>query len=177
MKGAELYRWFWKTMAERIGPRWYDDRGLYATDEWKRLLDQYPHEHIQAALDTNPVWDYPPTHGRVAKLLAEMKLRLQGQAAEDQRRAVWRSAICADIIGTGALVKLWSFGTRVDQIPPDLLRQIIPVANDLCEEMLQWEKRQEGRISSDMYPHVSSEVFRFLARLKERESIQRAAAQ
>jgi hypothetical protein len=172
MRGPELHRWFWKKMAERLGARWYDERGLNPSEEWKRLLDQYSHEHIERALDTNPLWDHPPTHGRVAKLFADTAMKMQGQAVEDQRRGVWRSNIADDILRTGALVRLWPYGTRLDQVPLVLLRQIMPMANQLCEEILKAEKQNAGRVQAES-ARISSEVFQFLARLKERTEIER----
>jgi hypothetical protein len=171
MKGPELYRWFWKRMAERIGKRWYDDMGLYPTDEWKQLLDQFTYAQISRALEVTPPWEHPPTHPMIAQLLRETADRMARRGTEDLRRGVWRSNIAADITGCGALVQLWPYGTKLDQVPPELLREIIPFANDLVDEMAKAES-QSG-LTSDLYVKVSSRTFHFLARLKERHDLAR----
>jgi hypothetical protein len=171
MKGADLHRWFWKKMAERIGKRWYEDMGLNPTDEWKQLLDQYTYAQIKMALEVTPPWEYPPTHPMIAKLFRETADRMARQGTEDLRRGVWRSNISADICGSGALVQLWPYGTKIEQIPPELLREIVPFANDLIDEMVKAEA-QSG-LNADMCGSVSTRTFQFLARLKERHDLVR----
>jgi hypothetical protein len=170
VKGAELHRWFWKRMAERIGKRWYDDMGLHPTDEWKQLLDQFTYAQISMALEVTPPWEYPPTHPMIAKLLRDTAARLERQGTEDLRRGVWRSNISADICSSGALVQLWPYGTKFDQVSPDLLREIIPFANDLVDEMV---KAEAAGSSVGASASASSRTFQFLARLKERHELHR----
>lgn len=138
---------FWRRMAERMGQRWYDERGTQPNNEWATLLTGYSDAVIAGFFANMPPYEHPPTHPMVAREFENIERR-GADDARDHARGYWRSCVKADMECAGRLAGLWPYGTPLHLVTIDIRPRVLRFAVELADELYNSEKQIGSRTSA-----------------------------